>query len=257
MPLNQTRKLHKTGKIKIKQWLCFSISLIFAIASFIIAKPSIAYAASAEELFRTAYENRYTWDKKFPGFSGEVSINHEGILDQGIVRISPDLEVEVINIDNENLRELITNQIRMEIIHRRRIPFAKAHENDTFQLAETEPSGAATIVEIGDKMNSYYQVKDNIITQVNRKLGDIAVTVDTLGTAKNPEGYLVTHFQTIFRDANTGEILEREDVRDFHEKIGRYYLLTNRTIRYAEKDNPEAKPTADTSIRINDIQPLN
>ncbi|NET89200.1 MAG: DUF3386 family protein [Kamptonema sp. SIO1D9] len=98
---------------------------------------------------------------------------------------------------------------------------------------------------------------NNIITQVNRKLGDIAVTVDTLGTAKNPEGYLVTHFQTIFRDANTGEILEREDVRDFHEKIGRYYLLTNRTIRYAEKDNPEAKPTADTSIRINDIQPLN
>ncbi|MEC4986832.1 MAG: DUF3386 family protein [Oscillatoria sp. PMC 1068.18] len=257
MPLNSTQNLYQTGKLSVKQWMYFRISLILAIATFVLAQPSLAYATSATDLFRAAYENRYTWDKNFPGFSADVSINHQGILAQGIVRVSPDLEVEVININSKYLRELIANQFRMEIIHRQSLPFAEAHKNATFQLAKTELSSAATtIVEIGDEMNSYYQVKDKVITQVNRKFGDIAVTVDTLGITENPEGYLVTHFQTIFRDANTGEILEREDVRDFHEKIGQYYLLTNRTIRYAEKENPEAKLTPDTSMRIENIQPL-
>jgi len=211
---------------------------------------------SARDAFNEAYQNRYTWDEQFPGYSAEVSLNYQGQLHHGIVRVKPDLSVEVININREDVREFVANQLRMETIHRRRVPFEKMHGQNSFKLEGTDDSGALKIQEVGDKMESHYKVKDKLVTQVNRVMGPVAVTVDTLGTAKNPEGYLVTHFQTVFRDAETGEVLEKEDVRDFHEKIGKYYLLTNRDIRSTKQGNPEEKLAADILIRFNDVQPL-
>ncbi len=248
--------------------LTWGLSVILALASFTLGLPNVAHAQStqktgstqiatlsASDAFHEAYKSRYTWDEQFPGYSAEVSINYQGKLNQGIVRVKPDLSVDVINI-NEDVRELIENQLRMEVIHRRRVPFEKLHGDKSFELEGTDESGALKIREVGDNMDSHYIVQDKVITQVNRKFGDVAVTVDTLGTAKNPEGYLVTHFQTTFRDAKTGEILEKQEVRDAHEKIGKYYILTYRTIRSTKEDNSEEKLAADTLIRFNNIQLL-
>jgi hypothetical protein len=251
---------------RILAWgLCF----IFFIAISILGLPSMAHAQSiqkssateiptqsAGDAFRAAYENRYTWDEQFPGYSAEVSINTEGELYQGIVRVKPDLSVEVANINKEEVPQLIANQLRMEVIHRRRVPFEKLHGQKRFELEGTDESGAVKIREVGDGMDSHYKVKDKVITQVNRKLGDVAVTVDTLGTAKTSEGYLVAHFQTAFRNPQTGEVIEKQDVRDLHEKIGKYYLLTYRAIRSLKQGNPGEKLAAETLIRFNDIQPL-
>lgn len=220
-----------------------------------IAAPSLNL--SAQDLFRQAYENRYTWDDNFPGYTAEVSVNYRGNLDQGLIRVEPDLTVSVSNLEDEEIAEMIQSQLQMEAIHRRSVPFDQLHGKHQFALDGQEETGVINIEEIaGDRPESYYQVKDNQITQVNRVFGQIAVKVDTLGTTNTPEGYLVSHFQTFFYNANTGDLLERQDVRDFHEKIGNYYLLTNRTIRYAEDENPEDKLTPDIFIRFNDIQPL-
>ena len=220
-----------------------------------IAAPSLNL--SAQDLFRQAYENRYTWDDNFPGYTAEVSVNYRGNLDQGLIRVEPDLTVSVSNLEDEEIAEMIQSQLQMEAIHRRSVPFDQLHGKHQFELDGQEESGVINIEEIaGDRPESYYQVKDNQITLVNRVFGQIAVIVDTLGTTNTPEGYLVSHFQTFFYNANTGDLLERQDVRDFHEKIGNYYLLTNRTIRYAEDENPEDKLTPDIFIRFNDIQPL-
>ncbi|MFW6360034.1 MAG: DUF3386 family protein [Chroococcales cyanobacterium] len=236
--------------------LLWSLTVIVAIASVRLGWPKNAIAQSAREIFRAAYENRYTWETDFPGYAAEVSINDFGILDQGLVRVKPDLSVEVLNIKDDDRRELIANQVKMEIIHRKSVPFEERHGEDTYELEGTDATGAYKIREKGTDGEAYYKVKNNIITQVNRTLGDLAVTVDTLGTTNTPDGYLVSHFQTVFRNPNTGEILQKQDVRDFHEKISKYYLLTYRAIREVEEGNPEAKPTPDLLIRFNDIQPL-
>lgn len=251
-------------KRRILPW---SLGFILAIARWTLGWPNMAHAkstpktvqtatGSASDAFREAYDNRYTWDEKFPGYSAEVSINHQGKLDQGIVRVKPDLSVEVVNIDNQDLRQLIANQLEMEATHRRQVAFEKRHAKNSFELEGTDSSGALKIREVGDDMDSHYKVKNKVVTQVNRVMGPVAVTVDTLGTAKTPEGYLVTHFQTVFRDAKTGEVLEKQDVRDYHAKIGKYYLLTNRDIRTSTEGNPDEKLVADTTIRFNDVQPL-
>ena len=245
----------------------WGLNALVAIA--IITTITPAYAQSAEAAFRAAYENRYTWDE-FPGYQAEVSINYEGKLDQGIVKVKPDLSVEVINIDDPEMRQFIENQLKMEIIHRRRVPFEQIHGQNrfeqaqssrrnlfrrNFELAGTNDDGALDIREVGDSIDAY-TVKNNTITQVNRTLGDVAVTVDTIGTTQTSQGYLVSQFQTTYRSPQTDEVLQKEDVRDEHQKIGGYYFLTSRDIRYAKAGDPADKRTADIRLDFNDFQPL-
>jgi hypothetical protein len=274
---NFSKKIHKIKQIDMlgrvraiaQRIIPWGLSVLFAIATFALGLPDAACAqslpdgnapkiaaVSAEEAFRAAYDYRYTWDEDFPGYSAEVSTNYKEELDQGIVRVNPNLSVEVANIERDDLRELIENQLRMEVIHRRRVPFEELHGGNSFELAGTDESGTLTIREVGDEEDSVYKVRNDVIMQVNRTFGDVAVTVDTIGTIRPPEGYLVTHFQTEFRDAETGEIIEKQDVRDFYEKIGSYYLLTNRTIRKTEAGNPERQLVPDVYMRFNDVQPL-
>jgi hypothetical protein len=216
----------------------------------------VAPLATGREVFETAYNERYTWDENFPGYQAEVSVNDGGKIEQGLVRVTPDLEVSVLNISDKDIRDLVKEQLQMEVIHRKSVPFDRRHENSTFELEEIDELGAAKIKEMGEKSNPSYKVQDNQIVQVNRSFDDVALTVDVVGTIKTPEGFLPIHTQTVYRDADTGEILQQNDVRDFYEKIGGYYLLTNRTIRRSKEGNPELQLTPDTTIRFNDVQPL-
>lgn len=247
--------------------LCGILSLVLSITGCTLGLANVAQAlpfhnsteisaGSAKELFRNAYESRYTWDKQFPGYSAEVSIRYEKALDHGLVRVNPDLSVTTTGIKSEDVRQMVVDQLRMMVTHRRRVPFETLHGKNTFELEGTEDNGVVKIREIGDQMDSRYKLQDQKITQVNRVMGPIAVTVDTLGFIKPAEGYLATHYQTTFRDAKTGEVLELQDISDNYDKIGKYFLLSRRVLRSSEPGQSEQDRPPDTLIRFNDFQPL-
>jgi len=248
----------------------WSVSLLLAIASLSGFVPASAQAGpmptdaqgqpktqlSARDIFQNAYDQRYTWNKQFPGYQAEVSLRHDGQLYHGLVQVSPDFQVTVKNIDDPEVSQLVKEQLQRETIHRRQVAFSDRHAQDTYSLAGTDTDGAFEIQETGDNGESCYKIRDNKIVQVNRTLGGMAVTVDSLGFITPPEGYLTEHFQTTFRDPQAQAVLLTQDVTDFHEKVGNYYLLTNRTIRSFDPQQPEKLNEPDTLIRFNDIQPL-
>ena len=82
---------------------------------------------SARELFRAAYENRYTWDENFPGYSADVEIKQGDEVYTGKARINSDLSVEVTGIEDEKVQESVYNQMRDIVTHRKRSSFEKAH----------------------------------------------------------------------------------------------------------------------------------
>ncbi|WP_199295801.1 DUF3386 family protein [Trichocoleus sp. FACHB-591] len=254
---------------KLKRFfLAWSVSLLLAIASFSWVAPVQAgpmpiddqgqpkTQLSARDIFRDAYEQRYTWNEKFPGYQAEVSLKYDGQLYHGLAQVSPDFQVTVKNMDDPDVSQLVKNQLQMEIIHRRQIAFGDRHDQDTYALDGTDKDGAFEIQETGDNGESRYKVRDKKIVQVNRTLGSMAVTVDSLEFITPAGGYLTEHFQTTFRDPKGKEVLLTQDVTDSHEKIGNYYLLTNRTIRSSDPKQPKQLNEADTLIRFNNIQPL-
>lgn len=259
---------------QLKRQILFRIlSFILAIAICMLGLTNVANALTVSQLpsnhqaiatatdfagdiFRNAYESRYTWDEQFPGYSAEVSVRYGKGLYHGVVYVNPDLSVKTAGINNEEVRQLVENQLQMEVTHRRRVPFATRHGSSTFELEGNENTGAVKIREVGDGMDSHYRVQDGKIIQVNRTQGNVAVTVDTLGFIKPPEGYLAGHFQTTFRDPQTGEVLEVQEVSDNYDKIGKYFLLSRRVIRTDEPGRSQQERSPDILIRFNDFQSL-
>lgn len=200
-------------------------------SNVVLAQSTSNSSIDAAKIFRDAYENRYTWDKHFPGYTAviEVSLGKENY--KGNLTINSDLSVKVAGIDNQEARTLVENQLRMIVVHRRRVPFEVEHKNSTFQLGKTDKNGAVEIVEHGEKTDAYYKVFDNELKQVNRVLGNTAVTVDVLASEKTPSGYLATRYRTIFHQTEHSQALGEEDERDTYNKIGGYYLLSKAALR--------------------------
>lgn len=161
-------------------------------------KTDLTSAISARDLFRAAYQNRYTWDSQFPGYTATVEIRQGKDNYQGRIRLNPDLSVEVTGIDDQNARQAVENQLAMIAIHRRQVPFEVAHKNSTFKLGVTDRTGAVEIFQQAENIKADFKVVRQQIVQVNRNLGPHSVAVDTLDTELTPEGYLATHYRTIF-----------------------------------------------------------
>lgn len=189
---------------------------------------------SAQELFRNAYENRYTWDDKFPGYTAVVDFKQGKDKYTGSIRVNPDLSVEVTGINDEEASQTVKNQLLMLAVHRKRSPFEVTHKNKTFKYDSASKSGVMEIVEQGGKAAARYQVADNRIVQVSRLLGPHAVVVKTLDTQTTPEGYIATQYQSTFHDAKTNQLIGLETSFDSYKKVGSYYLPVRQVVEHTE-----------------------
>ncbi|HEY9698600.1 MAG TPA: DUF3386 family protein [Trichocoleus sp.] len=208
---------------------------------------------TAEAIFRAAYANRYTWDEEFPGYAAEVRVRDGDVIHQGKIHLLPDFAVTVENVGEDEIRQLIAAQLQMSATHLRSVPFEQLHRHSQFEQMGVDATGAVKIEEIGDESSSSYKVKDQQIQQVNRTLGDFKVEVNTIDSMQTPKGYLPTRFQVIFRDAATGEVLERDDVRDAYTEVNGYYFLSKREARTGVEERSFNKLLPDTVVDFSNI----
>lgn len=190
--------------------------------------------ANARELFRAAYEHRYTWDSNFPGYSADVKLTQNGEVYEGQIAIKSDLTVEVTGIAEEEVQQSVYTQLRDVVTHRKRSSFEAAHGKNTFNLGETDDSGAVEILVSGDAMGSNYQIRGREICQVSRVMGRMAFTIDTQESLETPEGYLASLYNVVFRNPQTGETIRELTFEDSYEKIGNYYVMTRQVVHSQE-----------------------
>ncbi|MCP5990095.1 DUF3386 domain-containing protein, partial [Klebsiella pneumoniae] len=87
----------------------------------------VAAQLSARELFRAAYENRYTWDANFPGYRANVTYSDGNQSWQGAVEVSADLKPSISGIEEPEVVKLIHGQLFEVAIHRVRRGFEDTH----------------------------------------------------------------------------------------------------------------------------------
>lgn len=185
---------------------------------------------SARELFKAAYENRYTWDENFPGYSADVEIKQGDEVYTGKVRINSDLKVEVTGIEDEKVQESVYNQMRDIVTHRKRSSFEQAHGKNEFNLGEADSTGAVEILVKGDAMGSNYKVRGTEISQVSRVMGPMAFTINTNESLDTGEGYVSTGYNAIFRNSKTGDLMGKREFEETYEKVGNYYVMTRQVV---------------------------
>lgn len=213
-----------------------------------------AVELSAQETFRNAYQNRYTWDDKFPGYTAVVDFKQGKDKYTGSVRVNPDLSVEVTGIQEKEASQTIKNQLLMLAVHRKRSPFEVTHKNKTFKFDSANKSGVMEIVEEGGKAAARYQVANNQIVQVSRLLGPHAVVVKTLETQTTPEGYIATQYQSTFRDAKTNQLIGSEISSDSYKKVGNYYLPTRQVVEHTEDGSKFEAQFDFTQIKLTQVK---
>lgn len=205
---------------------------------------------NARELFKAAYEHRYTWDSGFPGYSADIELKQSAETYSGHITIKPDFTVEVTGISDEEVQQSVYTQLRDIVTHRKRYSFEDAHAKNSFTLGETDDSGAIEILVTGDAMGSNYKVKASEICQVRRVMGRMAFVINTYESIDTGSGYVASRYDAVFRNPQTNEIIREVEFDDAYEKIGDYYLMTHQVMRSRQNGQQTATEFSYSNIKL-------
>jgi Protein of unknown function (DUF3386) len=196
-------------------------------------------STSAQELFQAAYENRYTWEPGFPGYTATVKYQKGAEVLTGKILVKANLSAEVTGIDNEEVRKSIIGQLREVAIHRVRRTFAETHSMNTFAYGETDATGAVEIIMPEKPMGDRYKLRNNEVCHVHRHLHGVMVTIDTFSSHDTGEGYLSHRYDSVYADPETGVIKSEKIVfEDNYQAVGGFQLLSQRIIEGTDDGKP-------------------
>ncbi len=199
-----------------------------------------AVQLSARDIMRAAYENRYTWDSNFPGYTTDVEFKHGEQTYVGQARVNPDLSAEVFDIEDEAALKMVKGQLWEVSIHRVRREFEDTHGKNTFSLGKTDARGAVEILVEGKSNGDKYKVLNNEVVLVHRHIHGVVVTINTFSTHDTGAGYLSHTYDSVYHDPKTGERKKgRSEFTDEYDQVGGYFILTRRAIASADDGDME------------------
>jgi hypothetical protein len=214
----------------------------------------MAEQMDARKLMQSAYENRYTWDKNFPGYTADVTLKRGDDVYTGKVMVDSNLSVEVSEVADETAKQEIVGQLREIAIHRIRRTFEETHGKNTFSFGEKDDSGAIEVLVGGKSEGDRYKVRNNEVCMVHRHIHGIVVTINTFSSHHTGEGYLSHRYDSVYHDPKTGEQkAPQTDFEDNYEKIGNYFILTQRLIVSAEDEDAPVTEFSFSNVKL--LQP--
>ena len=113
---------------------------------------------NCKELFKKAYEKRYTWNNDFSGYKGKCIFSVNTDTYKGNFVLGKDFKPEIYNIDDQKIVKSISSQLFEVSIHRIKREFKEIHSKNNFNLIKDSESGIEMIVSgksEGDKSVSY------------------------------------------------------------------------------------------------------
>ena len=131
---------------------------------------------NCKEIFRSAYEKRYTWDKHFNGYRGKCIFSNNESLYEGTFLLGKDFKPEIKEIDDENIKKSIESQLFEVSIHRVKRDFYSIHAENNFKLLKNSEFGIDMMV-YGKNEGDKYRVQDNCINMVFRKIHGVIIEI--------------------------------------------------------------------------------
>lgn len=210
----------------------------------------VSTQVAARDFFRSAYENRYTWDQNFPGYTTDVTLIADGKASTAKATVKADLKAEVSDIEEEAAQKAIQYQLWEVAIHRIRRSFEDTHGANTFSYGKTLEDGTVEILMGGKAEGDRYHIRDNEVSMVHRQIHGTVVTIYTFSSHDTGEGYLSHKYDSVYHDPTTGEQKGGRSIfEDTYEKVGDYVILTERKIK-TETENG----TSEQIFRFSNIQ---
>ena len=196
---------------------------------------------NCKELFKNAYERRYTWDSKFSGYKGKCIFSVNNDTYKGNFVLGKDFKPEIDNIDDQKIVKSISSQLFEVSIHRVKREFQEIHSKNDFNLIKDSESGIEMMVS-GKSEGDKYRVKNNCINMVYRKIHGIIIEIFVQEFFDTGNGFLSKKYTSQQIDPNTLKAnslkLEYED-RFINIGSQDIWLLNSRSIKYFNKNQEE------------------
>ena len=196
---------------------------------------------NCKELFKKAYEKRYTWNNDFRGYKGKCIFSVNGEDYEGDFVLGKDFKPEIHNIDDQKIVKSISSQLFEVSIHRLKRKFEEIHTKNNFNLIKDSESGIEMIVS-GKSEGDKYRVKNNCINMVYRKIHGIVIEIFVQEFFDTGKGFLSKKYTSQQFDPNTLKAnslkLEYED-RFINIGSRDIWLLNSRFIKYLNKNQEE------------------
>jgi hypothetical protein len=196
---------------------------------------------NCKELFKNAYERRYTWDSKFSGYKGKCILSVNNDTYKGNFVLGKNFKPEIDNIDDQKIVKSISSQLFEVSIHRVKREFKEIHSKNNFNLIKDSESGIEMMVS-GKSEGDKYRVKNNCINMVYRKIHGIIIEIFVQEFFDTGNGFLSKKYTSQQIDPNTLKAnslkLEYED-RFINIGSQDIWILNSRSIKYLNKNQEE------------------
>jgi len=156
-------------------------------------------SSNCTELFKAAYENRYTWESQFSGYEGNCSWTDGTREIKGTFILGQDLKALVNGIDDKHINKAISSQLWEVAIHRVRRSFEQTHGKNSFTFGDTNEIGSEIIVG-GKNKGDKYRIKNNIVTMVYRHIHGSLIVIHTQDVTYTGNGYLSKRYSSQYLD---------------------------------------------------------
>ena len=199
-------------------------------------KPDVKDDPKARTLLRQAFEKTARWQPDFKGFTADLTVNVNGKEARGSVTVKGPRDVSV-TLPDADLKKWAEGQIGMIAVHRGPRSFEESDGKYALTLGDdgTHPLGQRLDIN-GDGMHSFYRVKGERMTQINRKMAHpgmppIAFTInveDSMVTKDNK--YLTTRYTVYYYAPQDGKLTNVESFSDSHVRVDASDLPASRRI---------------------------
>ena len=189
-------------------------------------------------VFKAAYENRYTWESDFLGYKGNCSWTDGTRKIEGTFSLGKDLKATIKDIDDEQIHKSIASQLWEVAIHRVRRSFEQTHGKNTFTFGDANEIGEEVIVG-GQNKGDKYRVKNDIVTMVYRNIHGNLIVILTKDVTHTGNGYLSKNYSSQYLDPISkkdlkGKSFYQDDFIPLYK--GGPWVLASRSIHQESKE---------------------
>ena len=194
-----------------------------------------------KEIFKEAYNYRYTWPKTFSGYSGKCIFVDNKKATEGKFILDSNFKPKIINISDNNILKGISSQLFEVAIHRVKRDFTEVHKNNDFRFLEESDKGIKLEV-LGKNEGDKYIVKDKKINMVFRKIHGVVIEIFVQDFIDTGDGFLSKIYTSQQLDIETltpkSKILKYED-NFVNLGIKNIWVLESRTIKFLDDNDKE------------------
>jgi hypothetical protein len=197
---------------------------------------TVADDPQARDLLRRAFEATARWQKDFKGFTADLTVNVNGKETHGSVIVKSPREVSV-QLSDGDIQKWAQEQLGMIAVHRGPRSFEESDGKYSLTMEEDgHPFGTKLNIH---GSNSFYRIKNNRITQINRKMAHpgmnpFAFTINVEESAvTQDQKNLTTKYTVYYYSSTDGTLTNVDSFTDTHVHIGASDLpATRRIITY-------------------------